>query len=51
LTVSGDVSFGRDVVMRGTVIIVANAGDRIDIPNGSVLENAVVTGSLRILEH
>jgi len=51
LTVSGDVRFGRDVVLRGTVIIVANEGARIDLAHGSVLENKVVTGNLRILEH
>lgn len=50
-TVSGDVRFGKDVVLRGTVIIVANEGSRIDIPAGSVFENKVVTGNLRILEH
>lgn len=41
----------KEVVLRGTVIIVASEGARIDIPRGSVLENAVVTGNLRILEH
>lgn len=51
LTVSGDVYFGRDVVIKGTVIIVANEGSRIDLPDGSVLEDKVVTGHLRILEH
>lgn len=51
LTVSGDVTFGRDVSLRGTVIIIANHGDRIDIPSGSVLENKIVSGNLRILDH
>jgi len=51
LTVSGDVTFGTNVVLKGTVIIVANVGNRIDIPEGSVLENKVVSGNLRILEH
>lgn len=51
LTISGDVYFGRGVTLRGTVIIVANEGSRIDIPDGAVLENKVVTGHLRILEH
>ena len=93
LTVSGDVYFGRNVVIKvrplsdtmprrrahqcgrrcvcvlccavlccavlltsgnpgqGTVIIVANEGSRIDLPDGSVLEDKVVTGHLRILEH
>jgi UTP--glucose-1-phosphate uridylyltransferase len=51
LTVSGDVTFGAGVVLKGTVIVVANHGSRIDIPEGSVLENKVVSGNLRILEH
>eukprot|EP01138_Halocafeteria_seosinensis_P002238 gb/GECG01002290.1/.p1 GENE.gb/GECG01002290.1/~~gb/GECG01002290.1/.p1 ORF type:complete len:511 (+),score=60.30 gb/GECG01002290.1/:1-1533(+) len=51
LTVSGNVFFGQKVVLKGTVIIVAFEGARIDIPDNSVLENKVVTGNLRILEH
>lgn len=51
LTVSGDVTFGRGVVLKGTVIIIANHGDRIDIPSGAVLENKIVSGNLRILDH
>jgi len=33
------------------VIIIANEGERIDIPAGSILENKIVTGNLRIMEH
>ncbi|ODQ50211.1 UTP-glucose-1-phosphate uridylyltransferase [Saitoella complicata NRRL Y-17804] len=51
LTVTGDVVFGRGVQLKGTVIIVCNDGERIDIPPGSVLENVVVTGTLKLLEH
>jgi UTP--glucose-1-phosphate uridylyltransferase len=51
LTVSGDVTFGKDVVLKGTVIVVANHGCRIDIPSGAVLDDKVVSGSLRILDH
>ncbi|KAJ6635394.1 UTP--glucose-1-phosphate uridylyltransferase [Pseudolycoriella hygida] len=51
LTVSGDVTFGRGVSLRGTVIIIANHGDRIDIPAGAVLENKIVSGNMRILDH
>lgn len=51
LTVSGDVTFGKNVSLRGTVIIIANHGDRIDIPAGSILENKIVSGNLRILDH
>ncbi|XP_069500956.1 UTP--glucose-1-phosphate uridylyltransferase-like [Ambystoma mexicanum] len=51
LTVSGDVTFGKNVTLKGTVIIIANHGDRIDIPTGSVLENKIVSGNLRIHDH
>ena len=51
LTVAGDVYFGKDVVLKGTVIIVANQGERIDIPSGAVLDDKVVSGNLRILDH
>ncbi|CAF2405870.1 unnamed protein product [Rotaria sp. Silwood2] len=51
LTVSGDVTFGQGVTLRGTVIIIANHGERIDIPAGAILENKIVSGNLRILEH
>jgi len=51
LTVSGDVTFGKNVSLRGTVIIIANHGDRIDIPSGCVIENKIVSGNLRILDH
>ncbi|XP_052766080.1 UTP--glucose-1-phosphate uridylyltransferase-like isoform X2 [Mya arenaria] len=51
LTVSGDVTFGKNVTLKGTVIIIANHGDRIDIPSGAILENKIVSGNLRILDH
>lgn len=51
LTVSGDVTFGRGVSLRGTVIIIANHGDRIDIPAGAILDNKIVSGNMRILDH
>ena len=51
LTVTGDVYFGKDVTLKGTVIIVANHGERIDIPSGSILDDKVVSGNLRILDH
>ena len=37
--------------LQGTVIIIANHGDRIDIPSGAMLENKIVSGNLRILDH
>lgn len=51
LTVSGDVWFRGSIELAGTVIIVANHGSRIDIPPGSRLENKIITGNLRILDH
>jgi UTP--glucose-1-phosphate uridylyltransferase len=51
LTITGKVTLGRNVQLKGTVIIVANEGGSIDIPPGSILENVVVQGSLRLLEH
>ncbi|CAL1204630.1 unnamed protein product [Candida parapsilosis] len=51
LTITGNVHIGKGVQLKGTVIIVCNDGDKIDIPNGSILENVVVTGNLTLLEH
>lgn len=51
LTMTGAITLGKNVVLKGTVIIVASDGQSIDIPNGSILENTVVTGNLRLLEH
>lgn len=51
LTVSGDVSFGAKTSLKGTVIIVANPGNTIMIPAGSVIENKVVVGSLHVIPH
>jgi len=51
LTVSGDVSFGRGVTLRGTVIIVANENNKIHLPDGTILENKLVSGNLSIIEH
>ncbi|KIM27670.1 hypothetical protein M408DRAFT_9163 [Serendipita vermifera MAFF 305830] len=51
LTVSGDVSFGKNITLRGTVIIVANEGNKIDLPDGSILENKLVSGNVSIIDH
>ncbi|MCJ1442914.1 MAG: UTP-glucose-1-phosphate uridylyltransferase [Stictis urceolatum] len=51
LTITGNVNLGRGVQLKGTVIIVATEGSTIDVPPGSILENVVVQGSLRLLEH
>jgi UTP--glucose-1-phosphate uridylyltransferase len=50
LTVTGDVWFGKNVVLRGTVIVVANEGQRIEIPDGCVLENRLLSGNLSLIE-
>ncbi|KAF9012452.1 UTP-glucose-1-phosphate uridylyltransferase [Cyathus striatus] len=50
LTVTGDVHFGKGIILRGTVIIIADEGQRIDIPSGCILENRLLTGSLAITE-
>jgi len=51
LTVAGDVWFGKGVRLAGTCIIVANEGNRIMIPDGTSLENKLVTGNLSIIDH
>lgn len=51
LTISGDVTFGKGATLKGTVIVIANHGDRIDLPAGTILENKIVSGNLRILDH
>eukprot|EP01088_Endostelium_zonatum_P014004 TRINITY_DN2907_c0_g1_i1.p1 TRINITY_DN2907_c0_g1~~TRINITY_DN2907_c0_g1_i1.p1 ORF type:complete len:548 (-),score=121.95 TRINITY_DN2907_c0_g1_i1:86-1729(-) len=51
LTVIGDVWFGEGVKVKGTVIIVAAQGQRINIPPGAVLDNKIVTGNLRMTDH
>ncbi|KAJ3989941.1 UTP-glucose-1-phosphate uridylyltransferase [Lentinula detonsa] len=50
LTVTGDVRFGRACDLRGTVIVAATEGQRIDIPDGSVLENRLLAGNLNMIE-
>lgn len=49
LTISGDVTVGRKVVLKGTVIIVAAEGDKIDIPDGSILEDKVTSFRFNII--
>lgn len=51
LTVSGDVKFGCKTKLAGTMIIVATSGNAIDIPDGSVLENKLISGTLSIIDH
>jgi len=49
LTVAGDVWFGRNITLRGTVIIVANEGSRIDLPDGSILDNSEWSAVLQLV--
>ncbi|KII65702.1 UTP--glucose-1-phosphate uridylyltransferase [Thelohanellus kitauei] len=51
LAVSGDVIFSRNLTFKGTVIILAQHGEHIDIPRGTILENKIVSGNLRIVDH
>ncbi|KAJ4483273.1 UTP-glucose-1-phosphate uridylyltransferase [Lentinula aciculospora] len=50
LTVTGDVHFGRACDLRGTVIVAATEGKAIEVPDGSVLENRLLAGSLNMIE-
>ncbi|GIX79500.1 UTP--glucose-1-phosphate uridylyltransferase [Caerostris extrusa] len=45
LTVSGDVTFGKDISFSGNVTIIANHKERIDIPQGSKLQGKIITMS------
>jgi UTP--glucose-1-phosphate uridylyltransferase len=49
LTITGNVNLGKNITLRGTVIIVASNNDTIDIPPGSVLENVTSLQFLRLL--
>jgi UTP--glucose-1-phosphate uridylyltransferase len=51
LTVSGDVNFGANITLKGTVIIVADTGSRIDIPDNTILENKIVSGDLQLQDY
>lgn len=44
-------NYMNEIFFQGTVIIIANHGERIDIPSGANLENKIITGNLRILSH
>ncbi|KAM0678025.1 UTP-glucose-1-phosphate uridylyltransferase [Binucleata daphniae] len=51
LTVSGNVRFGKNVVLKGTVIIIADENSTIDIPDGAILEDNILFGNLPIINH
>lgn len=46
LTVVGDVKFGKNVVLKGIVVIMSPDGSSISIPEGAVLEDKVLLGNL-----
>ncbi|KAK7053418.1 UTP-glucose-1-phosphate uridylyltransferase [Paramarasmius palmivorus] len=48
LTVAGDVSFGRSVTLRGTVVVTASEGQTIEVPDGCLLENKLLAGALNM---
>lgn len=50
LTVSGDVAFGANSVLRGHVVVVAPPGQRLELPPGTVLENKTVVGNMVMLD-
>ncbi|KAE8676528.1 UTP--glucose-1-phosphate uridylyltransferase [Hibiscus syriacus] len=44
LSVSGDVWFGANIVLKGKVKIAAKDGVKLEIPDGTVLENKEING-------
>ena len=42
LTVMGNVFFGRNISLKGTVIIICDENDVITVPDGSILENVTI---------
>lgn len=51
LTVSGNVRFGKNVTLKGTVIIIADDNSSIQIPDGAILEDNILYGNLPIIDH
>lgn len=49
LVLSGTISFGRKIVLKGTVVIIAPEGSKIDIPDGTILEDKVVYGNCSMM--
>lgn len=49
LTVVGDVYFGRNITLRGNVILVCERG-QLHIPDNALIENKVMTGSIQFGE-
>ncbi|XP_057492600.1 UTP--glucose-1-phosphate uridylyltransferase-like [Actinidia eriantha] len=44
LKVTGDVWFGANITLKGKVVIAAKPGERLEIPNGAVIENKEING-------
>lgn len=44
LKVSGDVWFGFGIVLKGQVTITAKPGVKLEIPDGTVIENKDING-------
>ncbi|XP_010247457.1 PREDICTED: UTP--glucose-1-phosphate uridylyltransferase-like [Nelumbo nucifera] len=44
LKVTGDVWFGANITLKGNVTIDAKPGEKLEIPDGVVLENKVING-------
>lgn len=51
LTVEGDVRFGRNITLIGTVILIATPGETLRIPDGAILRDNIVIGSLNLTQH
>lgn len=51
LTVSGNIKFGRNITLKGTVIIIADDESVINIPDGAILDDNILYGNLPIIEH
>lgn len=51
LTISGNVTIGKNVSLKGTVIIIADENSTINIPDGSILEDNILYGNLPIIDH
>lgn len=51
LSVEGDVRFGKNVKLAGTVILIASGGNRLVIPDNATLRDNIVIGELTITPH
>lgn len=43
LKVSGDVWFGSSVVLKGKVVVTAKSGEKLEIPDGALLQDKVIS--------